>query len=158
MGITVPDLKYVYREASEGAHRAESSTASTSPRSSTSDYARSKSSPRLHSKAFSTQEPNDPATASVYETHTRWVDHTMDMEGSASVSEIVESGNEPAAELLLHGDVQEDQEAPSPDGSVRVLFIPELVPTSGKIGPCLAVASTARSIDLGGRIIGMHHA
>ena len=121
MGITVPDLKYVYREASEGAHRAESSTASTSPRSSTSDYARSKPSPRLHSKTFSTQEPNDPATASVYETHTRWVDHTMDMEGSASVSEIVESGNEPAAELLLHGDVQEDQEAPSPDGSVRAI-------------------------------------
>ncbi|PUZ78323.1 hypothetical protein GQ55_1G443600 [Panicum hallii var. hallii] len=67
------------REASEGANRAESSTASTSP---------------------------------------RWVDamdHTM--EGSASVSEIVESGEEPAAEQLLHAEVEEDQEAPSPDGS-----------------------------------------
>ena len=72
----------------------------------------------------------------------------MNMEGSASVSEIVESGNEPAAELLLHGDVQEDQEAPSPDGSVRVLFIPELVPTSGKIGPCLVVACIMRNIAL----------
>ncbi|PUZ78319.1 hypothetical protein GQ55_1G443600 [Panicum hallii var. hallii] len=107
------------REASEGANRAESSTASTSPRSSTSDYSRSKSSPRLHSKTFSTQESNDPATASVDETPTsRWVDamdHTM--EGSASVSEIVESGEEPAAEQLLHAEVEEDQEAPSPDGS-----------------------------------------
>ncbi|PAN09032.1 hypothetical protein PAHAL_1G453400 [Panicum hallii] len=107
------------REASEGANRAESSTASTSPRSSTSDYSRSKSSPRLHRKTFSTQESNDPATASVDETPTsRWVDamdHTM--EGSASVSEIVESGEEPAAEQLLHAEVEEDQEAPSPDGS-----------------------------------------
>jgi hypothetical protein len=47
------------------------------------------------------------------------MDHTM--EGSASVSEIVESGEEPAAEQLLHAEVEEDQEAPSPDGSVRAV-------------------------------------
>ncbi|KAG2655095.1 U-box domain-containing protein 33-like isoform X2 [Panicum virgatum] len=109
------------REASEGAHGAESSTASTSPRLSTSGCSRSKSSPRLHRKTFRTQESNDPATASsVDETPTRWVDamdHTMDMEGSAPVSEIVEPGDEPAAEQLLRGEVQEDQQAPSPDGS-----------------------------------------
>jgi len=49
------------------------------------------------------------------------MDHTMDMEGSASVSEIVEPGDEPAAEQLLHGEVQEDQQAPSPEGSVRAI-------------------------------------
>jgi len=49
------------------------------------------------------------------------MDHTMDMEGSAPVSEIVEPGDEPAAEQLLRGEVQEDQQAPSPDGSVRAI-------------------------------------
>ncbi|KAK8463553.1 hypothetical protein SEVIR_1G378600v4 [Setaria viridis] len=106
------------REASEGAHRAESSTTSTSPRSSTSDYSRSKSSPCLHNETFSTQESNDPATSSVDETPatTRWGDHTMEgldnhhatAPTTASVSEIVESGEEAAAEQLVHG-VQEDQ-------------------------------------------------
>ncbi|CAN6245562.1 unnamed protein product [Urochloa humidicola] len=108
------------REASEGAHRVESSTASTSPRSSTSDYSRSKSSPRLHSETFSTQESKDPTTSSADETATRWadaMDHTMEglnhhaVASTASVSGIVESGEEPAAE------VQQDQGAPSPDGS-----------------------------------------
>nr|CAB3448384.1 unnamed protein product [Digitaria exilis] len=113
------------REAGEGAHRAESSTSSTSPRSSTSDYSRSKSSPRLHSETFSTIESNDPASLSVDETLTRWDDamhHSMEdlnyqaAVSTASMSEIVESGEESAAELLLQ-EVQEDQQgAPSPDG------------------------------------------
>ncbi|CAO2040145.1 unnamed protein product [Urochloa humidicola] len=109
------------REASEGAHRVESSTASTSPRSSTSDCSRSKSSPRLHSETFSTQASKDPTTSSADETATRWADamgHTMEglnhhaVASTASVSGIIV---EPAAEQLLH-EVQEDQGAPSPDG------------------------------------------
>ncbi|CAL4967724.1 unnamed protein product [Urochloa decumbens] len=100
------------REASEGAHRAESSTASTSPRSSTSDYSRSKSSPRLHSDTFSThQESNDPVDETAA---ARWAADAM-----GHTTEIVETGEEePSAEQLLH-EVQEDQGAPSPDGSVR---------------------------------------
>ncbi|CAL5020300.1 unnamed protein product [Urochloa decumbens] len=95
------------REASEGAHRAESSTASTSPRSSTSDYSRSKSSPRLHSDTFSThQESNDP------------VDETAAARWAADAMDRTTEEEEPGAEQLLH-EVQEDQGAPSPDGSVR---------------------------------------
>ncbi|CAL4886078.1 unnamed protein product [Urochloa decumbens] len=99
------------REASEGAHRAESSTASTSPRSSTSDCSRSKSSPRLHSDTFSTQESNDPAASSPADetAAARWTADAM-----GHTTEIAETGEEePAAEQLLH----EDQGAPSPDGS-----------------------------------------
>ncbi|XP_062220796.1 U-box domain-containing protein 33-like isoform X2 [Phragmites australis] len=115
------------REASEGPHRAESTT-SRSPRSSTPDNSRSKSSPRLHSETFSTQESNDPTTSSVDQTPTR-EDNAMDrnmedlnhqatvISGSSAVmSELVGAEEEPAAVQSLQ-EVEEDQETPSADGS-----------------------------------------
>ncbi|KAG8060841.1 hypothetical protein GUJ93_ZPchr0002g25657 [Zizania palustris] len=56
------------REISDGINRTESSTSSTSPISSSSDYSRSKSSLRLHSlssEPFSMQDPAEPTTSSV---------------------------------------------------------------------------------------------
>uniref|UniRef100_A0A0E0K729 RING-type E3 ubiquitin transferase n=1 Tax=Oryza punctata TaxID=4537 RepID=A0A0E0K729_ORYPU len=62
------------REVNEGLNRTESSTTSTSPRSSTSDYSRSRSSPRVHSlssEPFSMQDPAEPTTSSVDQTPIR---------------------------------------------------------------------------------------
>ncbi|WVZ73088.1 hypothetical protein U9M48_021436 [Paspalum notatum var. saurae] len=122
------------REASEGPHRAESSTSSTSPRSSTSDYSRSKSSPCFHSETFSTQESDDP---SVEQTPTREynaMNRSMEnlnrqataVAGSSTglVSEIAEAEVEPAGVQLLQ-EIEEDQETSTSDGlSDDEQFIP----------------------------------
>ncbi|XP_062221464.1 U-box domain-containing protein 33-like isoform X2 [Phragmites australis] len=117
------------REATEGLHRAESSTTSTSSRSSTSDYSRSKSSPCLHSETFSSQESHDATTLSVDQTPAR-EDNAMDrnmqnlnlqatgIAGSStvSISEFVGPEGEPAAVQSLQ-EIEEVREAPSPDDS-----------------------------------------
>ena len=57
------------------------------------------------------------------------MDHTVEdlnhqaTASTASVSEIVESIEEPAAVRLLLNEVEEDQGAPSPDGSARALHV-----------------------------------
>ncbi|CAD6241624.1 unnamed protein product [Miscanthus lutarioriparius] len=111
------------REASEGqAHRAESSTASTSPRSSTSDYSRSKSSPRLRSsETFSTQESDDPSAEQTPARNLNIEDSNNQataIAGSSaeSISEIVGAQVEPATVHLLQ-EIEEDRETPASDGS-----------------------------------------
>ncbi|XP_021313797.1 U-box domain-containing protein 33 isoform X2 [Sorghum bicolor] len=95
------------RDASEGqAHRAESSTASTSPRTSTSDCSRSKSSPCLHSETFSTQETDDP---SAEQTHGR----DLNIEDSNNQATTI-AGSSAAVHLLQ--EIQEDREMPASDG------------------------------------------
>lgn len=118
-----------HREASEGqAHRAESSTASTSPRSSTtSDYSRSKSSPRLRSETFSTQESDDPSAEQTPAARDRSSiedsnHQATPIAGSSaeSISETVGAQVEPAAVYLLQ-EIEEDRETPASDGSVRAI-------------------------------------
>jgi hypothetical protein len=117
-----------YREASEGqAHRAESSTASTSPRSSTSDYSRSKSSPRLRSsETFSTQESDDPSAEQTPARDLNIEDSNNQataIAGSSaeSISEIVGAQVEAAAVHLIQ-EIEEDRETSALDGSVRANF------------------------------------
>lgn len=119
------------REVSEGLNRAESSTTSTSSRSSTSDYWRSKSSPSLPSEPFSISmhESTDMKTSSLDRTPSRddnTTDHSIEdfnhdatvVAGSSTVlvSEIVEAEGESAVMQSLQ-EVEEDSPTPSLDGS-----------------------------------------
>ncbi|KAJ1281685.1 hypothetical protein BS78_04G324800 [Paspalum vaginatum] len=113
------------REASEGLHRAESSTSSTSPRSCSSDHSRSKSSPCFHSETFSTQESDDPSVELTPTREYNAMNRSMEnlnrqataVAGSltASVSEIVGAEVEPAGVQLLQ-EIEEDQETLASDG------------------------------------------
>lgn len=124
------------REVSEGLNRAESSTTSTSSRSSTSDYWRSKSSPSLPSEPFSISmhESTDMKTSSLDRTPSRddnTTDHSIEdfnhdatvVAGSSTVlvSEIVEAEGESAVMQSLQ-EVEEDSPTPSLDGSVCAEF------------------------------------
>ncbi|KAL6591533.1 hypothetical protein ACP70R_050036 [Stipagrostis hirtigluma subsp. patula] len=116
------------RDANEGLSRAEPSTASTSPMSRNSDNSRSRSSARVHSEPFSTQESTDPASPSADQTPVRHDDgldrniedlnhRTANIAGSsASLSEIVEAEKEPAVVQSLQ-EIEENPQMPSPDGS-----------------------------------------
>ncbi|KAL6911282.1 hypothetical protein ACP4OV_000087 [Aristida adscensionis] len=115
------------RDANEVLNRSGSSTTSTTPRSSTSDSSRSKSS-RVHSDPFSTQESTDPTSSSVDHTPRR-EDNTLDrnIEGlnhrttniagsSARLSELAETEEEPTVVQSLQ-EIEEDLQMPSTDGS-----------------------------------------
>uniref|UniRef100_A0A0E0CN67 RING-type E3 ubiquitin transferase n=1 Tax=Oryza meridionalis TaxID=40149 RepID=A0A0E0CN67_9ORYZ len=122
------------REVNEGLNRTGSSTTSTSPRSSTSDYSRSRSSPRVHSlssEPFGMQDPAEPTTSSVDQTPIR-EDNAMDRgtEGfnheavavasssTAPVSENVEAVQRSAAAVVQSlQEIEEDSPTPSVHGS-----------------------------------------
>ncbi|KAM0858757.1 hypothetical protein ACQ4PT_047639 [Festuca glaucescens] len=103
------------REASEEQSRAEPSTASTSPRSSISDYSRSKAS--LHGDGDS--EPSgsmhDTATATVSLRRTPSRDGSDSAEDSGHEEAAAEAG--PSAATRRVQDVNEDPPTPSHDGS-----------------------------------------
>ncbi|XP_040376895.1 U-box domain-containing protein 33-like isoform X1 [Oryza brachyantha] len=125
------------REVNEGLNRTGSSTTSTSPRSSTSDYSRSKSSPRAHSISseppFSIQDSAEPTTSSVDQTPIR-EDNAMDRstEGfnhheavavasssAVPVSENVETVQRSAGAASVQSlqEIEEDSPTPSGHGS-----------------------------------------
>uniref|UniRef100_A0A0E0GF23 RING-type E3 ubiquitin transferase n=1 Tax=Oryza nivara TaxID=4536 RepID=A0A0E0GF23_ORYNI len=122
------------REVNEGLNRTGSSTTSTSPRSSTSDYSRSRSSPRVHSlssEQFGMQDPAEPTTSSVDQTPIR-EDNAMDRgtEGfnheavavasssTVPVSENVEAVQRSAAAVVQSlQEIEEDSPTPSGHGS-----------------------------------------
>ncbi|KAL5208429.1 hypothetical protein ABZP36_032864 [Zizania latifolia] len=119
------------REVSDGINRTESSTSRTSPRSSSSDYSRSKSSPRLHSlssEPFSMQDPAEPTTSSVDQTPGR-EDNAIGLStedsnheaiavaGSStlSVSGTVEAEQESAA-AVVQSQQEIEKDSPTPSG------------------------------------------
>ncbi|KAF0934614.1 hypothetical protein E2562_025696 [Oryza meyeriana var. granulata] len=119
----------LYREVN-GLDRTESSTTRTSPRSSTADYSRSKSSPRVHSlssEAFSMQDSAEPTASSVDQTPIR-EDNAMDRStdeavavassSTVLVSETVEAEQRSAAAAVQSPqEIEEDSPTPSGHGS-----------------------------------------
>lgn len=101
------------RKGSEGAHVAESSTTgSTSPRSSASDYSRSKSSPRLHCET--TQEWNDEPTTDHHQ-----IPHTREDLGGGAAEGSSKACGPPEEEEAAASGVQDIEGEITPDGWVR---------------------------------------
>ncbi|KAM0906542.1 hypothetical protein ACQ4PT_016684 [Festuca glaucescens] len=103
------------REASEGQSKAEPSTASTSPRSSISDYSRSKASLHGDGDGEPSGSMHDTATATVSLRRTPSRDGSDSAEDSGHEEAAAEAGPSAAARRIQ--DVNEDPPAPSHDGS-----------------------------------------